>query len=147
MQPLLNLTIHHRTALVTVGTAMAVLGVDGETVHARIESGALPWAWDIGVHDAAVQARGEQVNGGVRIWARSLIAPDPRLKLDLVVGCIIGERRERLRAGEVCRLFLCSRPTVWGLVKSGALAGPLVDHTQWVTRASLVRFLTERRLS
>lgn len=137
----LAFTLSQRTVLVPVETVRAALGVDAETIYARIETGEIMWAWDIAVHTGRVNGVRE-----IRIWARDFVAPGTTQSLDsaAVVNAVIGTERDRLRAVEVAQLFIASRPHIDRLVTAGALCGPLVGHTQWITRESLERFLHSR---
>ena len=139
MQPTLQLPIAQRTALVTVDTARAVRGVDAESIFAEIDDGRIPWVFDIAAPGAARRE--------LRLWARSIIAPDARQPLGAVLAAIIGTNRAVLHGGEVERLFLCSAQLIKQLHEAGELRGALVGHTRHLQRDSLIAFLTRRRVS
>lgn len=139
-QTSLHLPIAQRTALVTVDTARAVRGVDAESIIAEIESGAIPWVFNI----AAPQAARREL----RIWAQSFHDPaTASLPLPEVIERIIGTHREILRGSEVERLLLCSAQLVKQLHESGELLGELVGHARHLRRDTLATFLRRRRVA
>lgn len=140
--PSLNLQLHQRTALVSVDTARAVLGVDIETILDRIDSGIYQWAFDISPAPDHDEHKRE-----IRIWGKDIIAPGMATELNVAIDCIIGTQRDRLRGTEVAHLLLCSGATIMRLVDQKLLCGPLTGHTQHITRASLAQFLIKRRIS
>ena len=141
-QTRLNLPLNQRTVLVPTEIVRGVLGLDAESVWAKVDTGELRWVWDIRKGDAA-QIR------ELRFWARELIQPDAHrgLSADAVIDSVIGTARERLRAREVGQLLLCSDSLICRLVQCGLLRGPKVGHTQWIERASLAEFLRSRLLN
>lgn len=138
MQPTLNLKLHQRTALVTVETARSVKGVDAQTILGMIDTGELPFAFNIATQNAVRE---------IRLWARDLIAPDARIPLSTAIEAIIGTARPQLRAGEVAHILVCHGATIMRMVDLGLLSGPLVGHTRHITRESLASFLYQRHLS
>lgn len=142
----LQMPVSARTVLVTVETVRAALGVDTETVWSWIDDGTIRWAWDI-----SATPSGDQANRELRIWLRDVLrlADSPATGLhdqDLpqAIRAIIGHDRERVSAHELTRTLCCSRMHVHRLVDAGLLDGPMVGRVQFVTRPSLVRFLTNR---
>ena len=136
MQPSLSLTLHQRTALVTVDTARAIMGVDAESVAAMVDDGRLPVVFDIALPGANRRE--------LRIWARSL---EPSFSLQpsaFSLADLIGTSRETLRGSEVERLLLCSAQHVKALHGCGLLLGQIVGHTRHITRASLTDLLAAR---
>ena len=153
-QPLLNLALHQRTALVTVETARAALGIDADSVLARIDAGLLRWAWDVSASPPPPRHSPAQRDDGgslreIRLWARELIAPELCADLDPAhaIRLVIGLDRDRLRAVEVAQLLLISRPTIMRLVAAGELQGPRTGHAQLVQRSSLAAFLARRLIA
>ena len=136
-QRLLQLQLSHRTALVTVDTARAVLGVDAETIAVRIDEGALRWVFDIALPQADRRE--------LRVWAASLIAPDqmPR-DAARVLSCILGHNRPTMRGGELEHLLLCSAQHIQRLHEAGLLSGEIIGHTRHLTTASVLAFLKAR---
>jgi excisionase family DNA binding protein len=147
-QPLLNLALHQRTALVTVETARAALGIDADSVLARIDAGLLRWSWDVSA-SASPSPSTPSTLREIRLWARELIAPELCADLDPAhaIRLVIGLDRDRLRAVEVAQLLLISRPTIMRLVAAGELQGPRMGHAQLVQRPSLAAFLARRLIS
>lgn len=138
-QATLPLKLSDRTVLVTVDMARGVAGYDAESITGMIESGELQWAWDISTKPA------EGIRE-IRIWARSLVAGPCDLAEDEVINAVIGTDLPSLRAVRVGHILMCSRPQILRLVRSGHLAGPLVGHTQFIYRDTLVHFLKNRRI-
>lgn len=136
-QRLLQLQLSHRTALVTVDTARAVLGVDAETIAARIDEGTLRWVFDL----ALPQAERREL----RLWAGALIAPEHvPANAERVLTAIIGHTRPTMRGAEVEQLFLCSAQHVARLHDLRLLTGEIVGHTRQITTASVTSFLRAR---
>ena len=148
--PMLPLSVSARTALVTVETARAMLGVDSDTVFALHESGSLRWAWDIGASRAhSARSAGERREW--RIWARSVQAYQKREALPFstiqaVVGEILPVRRDRFPSGEAGQLLCCSRHHLSMLVRAGLLARSFTGGSFYISRESLSQFLTQRSL-
>ena len=145
----LSLPVSQRTALVTVETVRAALGVDVETVWGWIDDGTILWAWDISAAE-----RRDAANRELRVWARDVLrlggatlgsAVEPGLPQ--AIRMIIGHDRDRLSVQDLARLLCSSRQHLHRLVDSGLLVGPQVGHCQFVTRNSLVAFLEERHLA
>jgi hypothetical protein len=138
LQAHLNLAVHQRTVLVTQETVRASLGIDADSVAAKVDCGELRWVWDISAGGGEIRE--------LRFWARELIAPSlcVALQLDAVIDSMIGTTRAHLRAVEVGQLLLCSRPHILAHVREGDLSGPLVGHTQSISRASLVAYFRGR---
>lgn len=143
----LYLPISQRTVLVTVETVRAALGVDTETVWRWIDDGTIRWAWDI---SASLEAP-TRANRELRVWARDLLRlagdsgafpADP--DLSTAVQAVIGHHRPRVTAQELSQTLCCSRSHVHRLLGAGCLSGNQEAHSQWITRESLVQFLTSR---
>ena len=133
----LNISIAARTVLMSMETVRAVLGVDADTINARIESGEIRWVWDV--------ALGADVRE-LRFWAKEFIAPalcpaNPKA----VVAEILGTR-ERFRGTEIAQMLLVSRPTILRLVMNSELAGDIISGVIQVKRAALEKFLLTRLL-
>jgi len=136
-QRLLNLPINHRTVLVTMEMVRANLGVDAESVQAKVDAGEIRWIWNV--------ATGERISE-LRFWAKELIAPEfcAGLNLEQVINQLLGEVRLIWRGVEIEHLLLVSRPTVKKLCDEGALAGEIVGGTFHFRRAAVVNFLRAR---
>jgi hypothetical protein len=140
----LNLSISQRTVLVTVDALRASLGVDAETILARIDAGEYRWVFDV----SAVRSRRFHSSKHVRelrVWAKEIIAPEATSSLSQAdaVTQIIG-KRERYYGTEIAQLLLVSRPQIFRLNEGGELDGEIVSGKLWVKRASLEDFLTRR---
>lgn len=148
--PMLPLSVSARTALVTVETARAMLGVDTDTVFSLHESGAVRWAWDIGATRAhSAKAHGERREW--RIWARSVQAYQRRESLpfatiEAVVSEILPLRRERFPSGEAGQLLCCSRHHLSMLVRAKLLDRTFTGGGFFISRVSFASFLTRRSL-
>jgi hypothetical protein len=130
----LNLSISQRTVLVTMDMVRAALGLDADSVMARVEAGELRWVFDI--------ATGSQISE-LRFWAKEIIAPEfcAGLTLAQAMKEILGSERARWRGTEIQHLLLVSRPTVKKLHDDGRLPGDLVNGTFSFRRAAVESFL------
>lgn len=137
-QRLLNLSINQRTVLVTVDMLRAVLGVDADSINARVDAGEFRWVWNVSAGTGDVRE--------LRFWAREIIAPEQcaKLSLPLALNLILGQERLHWRGTEIAHLLLVSRPQIFRLHEAGELPGEIVGHTLRVTRSALVNFLTHR---
>lgn len=134
----LNLSISQRTVLVTCDMVRAALGVDADTVTAKVDAGELRWVWNVSTGAGAVRE--------LRFWAKEIIEPATvaRLSVFSALNLILGTERTRWRGVEIQHLLLVSRPQIFRLHKEGDLPGEIVSGTLWVARAALKRFLTSR---
>ena len=137
-QRLLNLSINQRTVLVTVDMVRAALGVDADSVQARVEAGEFRWVWNVSAGQGDVRE--------LRFWAREIIAPETtkHLTVAMALNLILGLERLHWRGTEIAHLLLVSRPQIFRLHESGELPGEIVGRTLRVTRAAVVHFLTQR---
>ena len=137
-QRLLNLSINQRTVLVTVDMVRAALGVDADSVQARVEAGEYRWVWNVSAGRGDVRE--------LRFWAREIIAPETtkHLTVAMALNLILGLERLHWRGTEIAHLLLVSRPQIFRLHESGELPGEIVGRTLRVTRAAVVHFLTQR---
>jgi hypothetical protein len=139
-QRALRLTLHQRTALVTVDTARAVRGVDAESILAEIDDGRIPWVWDIAMPGADRRE--------LRFWGPALEDPGTADQAEAdVLASILGTTRPTLRGAEIEVRLLCSAPHVKRLHEAGELVGLLVGHTRHIRTDSLVAWLRRRRVS
>ena len=138
-QRLLQLTLHTRTALVTSDTVCSALGVDAETLSARVDNGELRWVWDVSVKRNCIRE--------LRFLAAELTEARTHASLDLILREILPARRERLRSSEVAQLLRVCNPHVMRLLKHGELTGDKVGHSQHVHLAAVKTFLTQRLLN
>jgi hypothetical protein len=139
-----SVPISNRTSLVTLDMARACLGIPAGEAMARVEDGRLPWAWDL-----AASTAGEHKVREVRLWVACL-SQDPaaltRMTLPAVIAEVIGSRRERFSATELSDRMMISHQSLFRLVRAGELSGELAGHVQWISRRSLEKFLTRRKL-
>jgi len=138
-QPLLNLRLSAHTALVTTDTACCALGVDSETISAMVDAGDLIWVWDVSARQRHIRE--------LRLWSAELA--DRTLSARTfpeVLSAILPSRRDRFRSAEVAALLRISDPHLLRLLRLKHLAGPIINHTQWITAPSLTTFLTTRRI-
>lgn len=133
----LNFAISQRTVLVTGDLVRAALGVDADTVAAKVESGELRWVWNVSTGTGAVRE--------LRYWAKELTDPQvSSFTTEEVIGEILGSNRERWRGVEIGQLLLVSRPQYLRLHESGDLRGNIVGNTLYVERLALETFLRKR---
>lgn len=137
---LLPLTLNQRTSLVCVDTVRAVLGCDADTVFARIESGELPYAFDVSTAGAAGRIR------EWRVWRVAVEEPTAARAVPpaTAIAEIIGTERELLRGDEVRQLLLVSRPHLHALWRADQLTGFLAGGAIRLHRAGLEKFLLAR---
>lgn len=139
-QLVLPLRIDQSVALVDVYTVCASLGVEAETVATMVDIGDLPWAFDISCGSRAVRE--------LRIWRTSLTEPERAKGVPLgeviqdVIGCHLAE--DEVRAARIEKRWLVSTRTILRHRMKGEISGRVSGHTLWLTRLSLVEFLTRR---
>lgn len=138
-QRLLTLEVSQTVALVTVDVARAVLGVDAETVVARVEEGQIRWVWDLATPGAARRE--------LRFWVAELeqgagFAPQP---VEQAIAAVIGATpggRQRSAVLEV--RWSISAQLIMELVRKQCWQEDRVGHTRFLRRASLENFLRSR---
>jgi hypothetical protein len=143
-----RLPLDARTALVSIDTVRAALGMDAEAVCQQVELGRLRWVWDISTHKPGCHRVGAGSVRELRFWVGELLAPQlaHQLARPEAIALMLGPGHRPWRASEVVHRLLCSRSVVKRLVDTGELAGSLRQHTCWITRRSLERFLGRRLL-
>ena len=136
----LNLPLSTRTVLVTLDTLRSVLGVDADSILAKVEAGELRWVFNVAVGDDVRE---------LRFWAKELIAPEfvTNLTIKQAIAEILGSQRARWRGTEIAQLLLVSRPTIMRLVNTEELPGDVIGGVIQVPRASLEKFLLARLLN
>jgi len=129
----LNLPIAARTVFVDLGTVRAALGVDAESVLAKVDAGELRWVFDIGIGTEKRE---------LRFWARELIAPGlcEALNLDQALIQILNGG-VTIRRGEIERQWVVSHVTVMRWIREGLVFQYAPGQ---IARESLARFLKER---
>ncbi len=148
----MNSTVEKVTLpLMPVQAIMCLLGWDEDRVLAMVESGALAWAWDIRSRSAKRR--------DIRIWTQGLAEwrttgsneAIAALPISQVLERIFPHHRAEFRATELKALFCCGHQHVLNLIAEGLLiatsqpcTGP--NGSPHVTRDSVAKFLTERRL-
>ncbi len=131
-----NFRLHEHTKLVTVEGARAALNVDAQTVRDMIDSGEIAWAFNI--------ALGERIREE-RILVECF-GGRPFETLDQVLDHLCPLVRRSIRAVEVEKLLVCSRPLILDLHRAGELQGIVNGHTRHIEMASLREFLKRRRI-
>lgn len=136
-------------------TVEECLDISRIKLNALIESGELPWAWNLGNGPARKEIRilahcvVEKVVGPL-----AQIGSTRNLKLPEVIGLILPQRRESLRCIELQRLFHVSPDLVHFLHSAGEIdrvkeklptTGP--NASPRFTRASLAKMLERRRIA
>ncbi|MEO7299002.1 MAG: hypothetical protein ABI042_10565 [Verrucomicrobiota bacterium] len=148
MNPPLAITLPSRRPLLSVWSVCSLLDCDSADVTKKIEDGTLPFAWDI--HSSRSTKR------HVRILARSVAEiqsngkASAKASLSAVIDSILPHSRERFRACELARFFSCDLCHMTHLVREGSLCEigkrKHTNQTRIVTRASVIKFLTARRM-
>jgi excisionase family DNA binding protein len=138
----LNLSINQRTVLVTLDTVRASLGVDADSIIAKVDAGELRWVWNVSNGTGEVRE--------LRFWAREIVAPEltreltPAKALELILGDSPLAVRKDWRGVEIAQLLLVSRPQIFRLHEAGELPGVIVGGTLKVKREALKTFLRTR---
>jgi hypothetical protein len=135
-QPLLNIQLSQRTVLVDVNSVRAALGIDADSVSAKIDNGELQWVFDVSTSRTKIRE--------LRFWAREVIAPESVafLSLSKVISQIVPQSRDWFHGSEIAHLLLISRPTL--MLLSGELKGEIINHSLRVKRTALEKFLALR---
>lgn len=134
----LPLVLSERTRLVCMYTARAVLGIDTDSVIAKVDNGELRWVWDVGVHgvkNAVVE---------YRFLAAELSKEQSFHTIEDVIAHCVPAGRDRLRRGELVQMMMVSRVHVHNLVKEGELRGDAAEPLNFVTMRSVTNFLRLR---
>ncbi len=131
------------------------LDISRPKLTALVESGQLPWAWNLGCGNARQEMRilahcvMERATG-----INPAIGATKNLKLSEVLNLILPEQRQSLRAVELQRLFHASPDMIRDLGEVRAIrkiseklpaVGP--NASPRYARLSLVKFLTDRRIA
>jgi hypothetical protein len=139
-----NLAINQRTVLVTVDTVRACLGVDAETINAKVDAGEYRFAFDVSAVRPRRLLSAKHVRE-LRLWTKEVIMPETTSGLTLLeaVQQILGTR-ERFGGTEVAQLLLVSRPQIFRLHEGKELPGDIVGGKLWITRRTVQDFLLRR---
>ncbi len=142
----LNLSISQRTVLVNTEALRAALGVDAETIYAKVDSGEFRWVWDVSAAGEGREARGDGRIRELRFLVREVTSPDSLAGFDLagVLQLMLGSERQRWQGVELAQMLLISRPQVKRLSDAGDLAGDVVSGKLWVKRSVVEKFLNAR---
>lgn len=135
-----------RPVLVDMNRAIEATGYAPEAVLEMVDLGELRWVWDVSL-PRSTQRNGATHRRELRFWLGELLMPGERANLGLllVIDMIIGrEAVEDLRAVTVGDILMIRRQQVQRLVRTGELRGRRDGHPCWVTRNSLVEFLSKR---
>jgi hypothetical protein len=150
MQRMLSLPVASNVALVSLDSARTILGVDAESVSALIDDGTLRWVWDFAISTKAASRR------ELRFWKLDLLAAHARMQqqpepiptrdllLPTVLETILPPTKAAFHASELQALFTCSAQLIQSFCRSHHMAGEVRAHTRWVSRQSLVSFLSQR---
>ena len=139
--------------LVALEALTAWCDKDSDEILALIEGGELGWAWDI---------RGPGADRReIRVWRDSVEAylrgggagtdGTEGMNEEEVLASVFPHKREELRSPELERMFSCSQVHVYSLVRMSLIDGlnePRLGPYGFirVTRASVIRFLQQRRI-
>lgn len=134
----LNFSISQRTVLVTVDMVRAALGVDADSIAARIDAGEIRWVWDV--------SGGTRTVRELRFWTKEIITPDFTRSLSpaRAISEVLGSSKPTWRGSEIAHLLLVHKSTISRLHEVGELPGEIVSGTLYVPRAGLEQFLVRR---
>jgi hypothetical protein len=133
----LGLTVAANVSLVTVDVVRGVLGVDAETVVARVDEGRLRWVWDF---SSPGSARRE-----LRFWTSELTDGYRPQPVEQVIAAIIGATPGgRQRAAILEQRWCISAQLIMALVRKKCLEEDRVGHTRYLRRPSIEEFLRSR---
>lgn len=140
--------------MMPIPAAMVLADRGEDYVLAAIETGALPFAWDI---RGAASSRRE-----IRIWRSGLLVwlANPLAALagittfpeeQTVLVSMLPHSRPELRGTELQRMFSCGHSHVINLITDGLLVSTTKARTgangsPRITRASVLKFLQNRRV-
>jgi hypothetical protein len=142
-----------RRPLMHPHVAQACLDMRPHALCALVESGALAWAWDFGVGRNRKELRilahcvVERASGPI-----PAIGATKNLKLPEVLGLVLPQKRETVRATELQRLFHASPDLIQDLGLAGEIkkvdeklpaVGP--NASPRYTCSSIAKFLAKRR--
>jgi hypothetical protein len=140
-----------KTPLLRVATTQDVLNKSRDEVNAMIESGELPFAFDLSAKPSSrKEPRIFSLCVAEKSGWKNPIGQTKNFKLPEVIGMILPKRD--VRSSELKRLFACSRDLICSLAKDLRVARqPAVsDGPNCYTvfhRESVEKFLTGRRMS
>lgn len=129
-----------QTALLTLETARTLLTRDHDAILDLVDSGKLRWAFDIGITGKPPRC--------IRVWGYSIscfqrsVADEDNI--ETVLAAVLLGRRARLRASELTHRLSCSHDHLSRLVEGRRISGGVENHTLWLNRDSLARFLKSR---
>jgi hypothetical protein len=135
----LPLVISYRAVLVDVNTAMQILGVSQTSLMRLVDDGTLLWTFDVApVRDNRAEWR---------FWLGELVAPAQKRDLtpERAMSSIVGhEICDELSARTVGDILLLRPQSVLRLVRTGQLDGRINRKTRWITRGSVIKFISHR---
>lgn len=127
--------------LVSIGAAVAALGVDRERLREWVDEGRLRWVFDL---------RGGSRLPCFRFWLAELKEPKAvrSLSWEQALSRIIPmEVRQRIASLELARLFDMSNVYVWERRQAGVLRGTLEHSRRWIELSSVRQWLRSNWLS
>lgn len=131
-----------RTPLVDLGAIKSWLACDSEEATALIESGRIPWAFDLSAGNSQIRE--------LRVWARCLQRPEESRSatLDQVLDDVVGnpDVGPETPASRVERRWVMSTRQIIRLRRANMIQGEIRGHTLWLFKPSLRAFLTARRI-
>ena len=148
--PLQTTTADFRTTrpLLSLWTACSLLDCGELEILKKVESGLLPFAWDI--------RRSKASRSCLRVLARSVSElqksgkADASCELRQVIDSILPRFHQTIPSTEIARLLNCGGDHVANLIRDGLLGRFEVTkppkQAPKITRQSFVQFLTERRI-
>jgi hypothetical protein len=143
-QQSLALPIAQSVQLVSLDTARAALGYDAQTVTDLLEAGRLAFAFNVSAEGADRRE--------IRIWRDSIVAYHEGRTLGHTLAealeVIVGHSRAEWIPGTQLGIRLTvSRMTLYRWIRDEIVAGVQTNHSVRVSRASLLSFLTNRRIA
>lgn len=129
-----------RTALVDLGVIKAWLACDSEEATELIESGRIPWAFDLSAGACRIRE--------LRVWSGSLRQPEAAQSatLEQVLDEVVGGRfyGPETPASRLERRWVMSTRHVIRLRRANLIRGEIRAHCLWLSKDSLREFLTQR---
>ncbi len=131
----------------TIQCAAFILDCEERDVMQRIHNGSLPWAFDLATQYSTASFP-RVLSRSVSNLAQGIASPDNE-SLESVIASILAPHIGTIKGTQLAHQFLCGPEHVIKLLKEGFLVsvgqcGPKVSPT--ITKASIVKFLTSRRI-
>ncbi len=145
MQAHLPLNLKNPSPTVTVGAVRALAGVDELTIHAALDAGEMPWAWDIAL--PGCDKREIRIWWpAARLWVAGIKEQPPHPITDVLDHVLGTTTRAEIRSHELRVRLVCSHNHISRLQDRGCLEGEIIGHTRILKTESVRQWLIARRL-